>query len=96
MLLYFQADDVKKSSHSNSNHKETICQDVFATHAGKTNLWRVARPVRKVILPARIVLMAMNTASFAGIHSDDVDAFLWSCVSQDTHYWCLLHIDKRG
>ena len=52
------------------NSKETKCQDEFVISAGKTNRWRVARPVRMVILHARIAHTAMNTASSAGIRSD--------------------------
>jgi hypothetical protein len=58
---------------SSPNGKETICQNELVIHAEKTNLWRVASPVRKDISHARIVLMAMNTASFAGIRSDSIE-----------------------
>ena len=53
------------------NHKEITCQNELATHAGKTNLWRVARAARMVISHARTAFAIMNTASFAGIRLDD-------------------------
>lgn len=54
--------------------KETICQHELVIRAGKTNLCRVARPVRMVISLARTVRTAINTASFAGIRSDSFAA----------------------
>ena len=61
---------------SHSNAKETTCQDELVIRVGKTNLCRVARPVRKVISHARTVRTATNTASFAGIPLDDEPPWL--------------------
>lgn len=67
-ILMVSGRRVVRPAHSNS--KETTCQDESVISAGKTNLCRVARPVRKVISHARTARTAMNTASSAGIRSD--------------------------
>lgn len=59
-----------RDTHHTQSQRRQQCQDELVIRAGKTNLCRVARPVRMVISHARIARTVMNTASFVDIRSD--------------------------